>query len=352
MPTLWTEDERLLLAGTSLEVALTAKLSALASEFELIQDKSSDIPCWNDMLWYAGAIRLKDWILLDAWYRSRSLELPRSGEAMVPCVDMVNHSSNPTAYYEVHSGGDVRLLLRPGISLSKGDEITISYGDDKPAAEMLFSYGFLDATSASGSLTLPLEAFPDDPLAKAKLFVFGEQPKVHVAVNDEGAIEWSSPFAYLMCVNEEDGLEFRVLQDTEGARQLRLFWRDEDVTDQANDFETVIRSHELRAVFKLRVVTVVQGCLETHLQAMQAVMSLDTDPDSGVSNIREACMKSAASLREIESATLEKVVEYLENEVSLVDRSEVRAWSRSTSGLQQNRSIALAPNPSNINGRS
>lgn len=315
VPTLWTEDERLLLAGTSLESALKAKLSTLASEFEFIQDKSSDIPSWNCVLWETGAIRFRDWILLDAWYRSRCLELPSSGEAMVPCIDMVNHSSNPTAYYEERSGDDVRLLLRPGISVSKGDEITISYGDDKSAAEMLFSYGFLDDASRKERLTLPLETFPDDPLAKAKLFVFGEHPKVHVALNSEGDIEWEGPFAYLMCVNEEDGLEFRVLQDTEGTRQLRLFWMDEDVTDRANDFEALIRSHELWGVFKLRVVTVVQGCLYTHLQRMQSVMSLDTT-DTGVSNIRETCMRAATSLRGIETSLLEKGVEHLENEVS------------------------------------
>lgn len=316
VPTLWTEDERLLLAGTSLEPALRAKLSALRSEFDFVQEKSSDIPCWNGMLWQTGAIHFKDWILLDAWYRSRCLELPKSGEAMVPCLDMANHSSEPTAYYEENSGDGVALLLRPGISVSKGDEMTISYGDNKSAAEMLFSYGFLDRVSTKESLALPLEAFPDDPLAKAKLFAFGEQPKVHVARNDDGGIEWESPFAYLMCVNEEDGLEFRVLQDTEGARQLRLFWMDEDVTGRADDFETLTRSHQLWAIMKLRVVTVVQDCLYAHLQRMQSHMSLDTTSDSEISKVRGECMGAATLLREVESRLLERVVEELESEVS------------------------------------
>lgn len=342
MPTLWTEDERLLLAGTSLESALRAKLLALRTEFDLVQDKSSNIPCWNSVLWETGSIRFRDWILLDAWYRSRCLELPTSGEGMVPCLDMVNHSSSPTAYYEEDSKGGVALLLRPGISVPKGDEITISYGENKPAAEMLFSYGFVDVTSAKESLTLPLEPFPDDPLSKAKLVAFGDQPKVHVAHGDDDGIKWQSPFAYLMCVNEEDGVEFRVLQDTEGNRQLRVFWMDEDVTEKANDFETLTRAHELWALFKLRVVTTVQDCLYTHLQRMQSPMALDTISDSEASNVRRECMEAATSLRGIESRLLERAVEHLENEVRNL------APETREAGTGEGRSLLMHKHPSNI----
>ncbi len=45
------------------------------------------------------------------------LELPRSGESMVPCLDMVNHSAKPTAYYEENAKDEVALLLRPGVVL-------------------------------------------------------------------------------------------------------------------------------------------------------------------------------------------------------------------------------------------
>ena len=51
VPTLWTEEERLLLRGTSLEAAVNAKISALDVEFGLIMDKSSGIAGWNELLW-------------------------------------------------------------------------------------------------------------------------------------------------------------------------------------------------------------------------------------------------------------------------------------------------------------
>jgi hypothetical protein len=326
VPTLWTEDERLLLRGTSLEAALNAKLSALDAEFGLIQEKSSDFPAWNELLWEGqGAISFADWIRLDALYRSRCLELPRSGEAMVPCLDMANHSATPNAYYDENRQDEVVLLPRPGVRLSPGDEVTISYGETKSAAEMLFSYGFIDLDATTGEgLVLPLNPFPDDPLAKAKLVAFGAPPRIHVA-RDRNAgtatapaaasiIRWSSPFAYLMCVNEEDGLEFRVLQERDGARQLCVFWRDEDVTNRTQDFETLIKDHPLAAVLRLRVVVAVQEALGAQLERIR--QTAPQDPNTPSSTQREECFGQAMALRAIETNLLEQAIESLEEKVS------------------------------------
>jgi hypothetical protein len=311
LPTLWTEDERVLLRGTSLEPALEAKISALDAEFERIREKSSEIRSWDELLWQGGSIRFTDWIRLDALYRSRCLELPRSGESMVPCIDMINHSANPSAYYDENPEDEVVLMLRPGIDLSKGDEITISYGATKSAAEMLFSYGFVDAKSAAHSLVLPLRPFPDDPLAKAKLVAFEEVPQICVARESE-SVRWTSEFAYLMCINEEDGLEFRILQERDGAQELRVFWQEEDITDRTREFETLIQGHSLFAVLRLRVVTVIQENLQTQLERLQS-----STPGSTPSTLqRKECFDAALSLRGIETSILESAIEALEKEVS------------------------------------
>ncbi|KAK3373559.1 hypothetical protein B0T24DRAFT_529383 [Lasiosphaeria ovina] len=311
LPTLWTEEERLLLGGTSLEAAVSAKISSLDSEFGSIYEASSNIPRWNEALWESGAVSFRDWILLDALYRSRCLELPRSGESLVPCIDMVNHSAAPTAYYDENAKDDVALLLRPGTSISEGDEISISYGDAKSAAEMLFSYGFIDPDSTVESLVLPLEPLQDDPLAKAKLFAFGEAPKVHVS-RSNGSIAWRSPFAYLMCVNEEDGLEFRVLRET---REMNVLWQGDDVTDQTTEFQTLVQSHPLSALFSLRVVTVVQERLQSQLDRAQPDAEPRTPPTSEPSpTTRETCVKAALLLRNIEIKILEDTIEALEEE--------------------------------------
>jgi hypothetical protein len=309
LPTQWSESERALLAGTSLEVAVHAKLLALTGEFESVRETSSEIPFWNDLLWIKKSVKLQDWIMLDAWYRSRCLELPMSGHSMVPFLDMVNHSSSPTAFYDENSKEEVVLSLRPGARLSKGNEITISYGD-KSAAEMLFSYGFLDATLESGSLVVPLEPFPGDPLRVAKLYAFGEQPRIHVSVDEQGVPKWESPFAYLMCVNEEDGLEFRVLQDVAGNQEMRVFWQEEDVSDRTKDFEALIQTHEITEVLKLRVVTVVQGRLQEQLKKL-----IPSDEVPALHTIGEERKTITTALRRIEVALLGKVVEEMEKQV-------------------------------------
>ncbi len=228
---------------------------------------------------------------------------------MVPCIDMVNHSTRPTAYYDENSKDEVTLLLRAGTSVSEGDEVTISYGETKSAAEMLFSYGFIDPSSTAESLVLPLVPFPDDPLAKAKLIAFRGPAKVHVA-RARGSATWESQFVHFMCVNEEDGLEFRVLQDTEGGRQLRVFWQDEDVTDRTAEFETLVQIHPLSAIFRLRAITVVQERLQSQLERLQ------THPiETAQAGVRSECLNAARLLRGIETSILESGVEALEKEV-------------------------------------
>lgn len=112
----------------------------------MLREKSAHLPFWNSLFWEKESCTVADWALVDGWYRSRCLEIPSMGDAMVPCVDMVNHSHDPDAYYDEDGEGDVEILLRPGYTVSKGDEVTITYGRFKSAAEMLFSYGFIDST--------------------------------------------------------------------------------------------------------------------------------------------------------------------------------------------------------------
>ncbi|CAK7228239.1 hypothetical protein SCUCBS95973_006815 [Sporothrix curviconia] len=417
LPTMWTDEERRLLQGTSLEIAVRAKLLALEHEYDQFCEQSSDIPFWNDAFWYRKfPPQLRDWILADAWYRSRCLELPQFGPSMVPCIDMVNHSSTPNAYYEDRTaapagGGDagVVLLLRPGQQVAASDEITISYtgskGDDtlasrssKPASEMLFSYGFIDPDSIRHSLILPVQPFPDDPLAKAKLHVFGEPaPRLEierlqvdgVADSDDddddntagletdkspAHIRWTCPFAYLMCVNEEDGIDFRLRQETDGSPQLRMFWQGNDVTDSAANFEALASTHELAPLFRLRVVTVLQEIIESHLERMQAVggdqydddeddeddesdegdgqeanrkddTDMADDSNSQHDCIRSSVAKQAAILRDIESRVLSSALETLEAERSgLLSNATVVAYLGSMEISQNNLVDEQAPN--------
>ncbi|PNP53106.1 hypothetical protein THARTR1_06316 [Trichoderma harzianum] len=312
IPTMWTNEERQLLKGTSLEAALSAKLSALSHEYDGVSEQASNIPFWNDLFW--GTAKVEDWILADAWYRSRCLELPQAGHAMVPGLDMANHSQIHSAYYDESSDGDVVLLPTSGSRVSSGEEITISYGQTKSPAEMLFSYGFIDRDSSVKELTLHVAPLPDDPLGRAKLRVYNGPPTVRLSLTEQG-VQWSSAFLYLLVLNEEDGLAFRIAQDTSGERQLKLLWQDEDVTDRTDDLETLVQNHDLYQVFKLRAVAVLEERVAMQLDRISSGLSYGvTEQPQAANQPRAECMLAAETLRDLETQVLQGVAEALENE--------------------------------------
>ncbi|KAG6083267.1 hypothetical protein E4U16_004600 [Claviceps sp. LM84 group G4] len=304
------------------KASLKAKLAALQTEFELLHDLSEDLPFWNTLFWTQETILLEDWLLVDAWYRSRCLELPTSGTAMVPALDMVNHSGQPSALYEEEGTEDVVLLVRPETSVSEGKEITISYGQAKSASEMLFNYGFVDPSSSvsTNTMTLHLRPLPDDPLAGAKAHIFNGAKLVKLSSeagneDQDRRCTWDSPFIYLMCLNEEDGLSFQLLQDTEGNRSLRLFWQEEDVTQRADDFENLIKGHELCQVFRLRAVTIVLQTVEEQLAGIQSG-SCDAENEASQADgiLRSDCIVATQLLKDVEEKLLIKAVESLSQE--------------------------------------
>lgn len=233
---------------------------------------------------------------------------------MVPVLDMANHSHSQTAYYDEDDEDNIVLLSRPGREISIGDEVNISYGE-KSHAEMIFSYGFIDRESSVEELTLPLESLADDPLAKAKLHIFRGSPTLKLSRSD-GEINWQCPFVYLMCLNEEDGLEFRVLQGTNGDRELRLFWQEEDATARANDFGDLIKNHPLCQIFRLRAVSVLHEVVTDHLMQLSSEISHDElEPLRRTGQIRDGRLQLAQKLREIEASVLESAAIALDEQV-------------------------------------
>jgi hypothetical protein len=287
---------------------------ALSREFEALREKTAEIPWCQNCWWVPNGLEFMDYVLVDAWYRSRSLELPNSGESMIPCLDMANHSNEAVAFYEETDNNDVALLLPHGAKLAAGSEVTISYGASKSKAEMIFSYGFIDGQSTTKEIVLTLDTSPDDPLRKAKLAAFSSVPTVRIFERD-GAIAWDGPFLYLMCLNEEDGLDFGTLQETDGScSQLRVFWQGSDVTDSTNAFETLISTHERRDVFRLRATVLLQDRIQE--QANRLWGSEET-AQSKAASVRDFPGRAdALTLRRTEAEILETVFAALDMQVS------------------------------------
>lgn len=290
-------------------------MAALLKEFETLREQTAAISWCKKCWWDDEALQYEDWVLVDAWFRSRCLELPDIGECMVPVLDMANHSSQPNAYYEHTSSNGVSLLIRPDKLLEVGSEITISYGSTKSEAEMLFSYGFIDEQSTRKSLVLALHPFPDDPLGKAKVKAF-KGPNLLRINADEDNIKWECPFLYFMLLNEEDGLEFRMLQQTDGSRsQLKVFWQGSDVSDATDTFESLISGHPLSDVFKLRAIALLQDRIRQQLERLYDSED-EVDLVADTPFVGPDRRSNAIILRKSERLTLEKAFAAADTEVS------------------------------------
>lgn len=130
LPTFYSAEEQGLLKGTSLAAAVESKMSMLEQEFENLRLATQNID-WCDQYWWeegTGRLTFDDWKYVDAAYRSRMVDLPGSGHAMVPGLDMANHISgeNAKALYDVDSASNAVLQLRWNTSLKPGEEVTIS----------------------------------------------------------------------------------------------------------------------------------------------------------------------------------------------------------------------------------
>lgn len=315
LPTFWSDPERSSLAGTSIEAALNAKLNSLDREFTFLRNATLSIE-WCKHYWWdteTGSLSFEDWKQIDAIYRSRALDLPGTGHAMVPCVDMANHASgeDTVAVYETDVQGDAVLLLRDGKHLSVGDEITITYGDEKGACEMLFSYGFIAETMTSAQeLFLDLVIPDDDPLKLAKNSVSKSAPGFRLFLRD-GSVDWEGPFVWLLCVNEEDGLDFRLLQQTNGERELKVFWKDIEITDMSK-ICVLLKEERLWDLFDLRATATIQARVEMQLLALEnSKFHLNNISDGGT-----CAQLQAIRLRDLEETLMLQAYQEFDEKVA------------------------------------
>ncbi|KAF4552631.1 Hypothetical protein D9617_9g024200 [Elsinoe fawcettii] len=326
LPTFWAAPTLSLLRGTTLLPALRAKSTSLTREFTTMQHLSAPLAWTADLFSDVdGLLTYPDWLCVDAMYRSRALEFPGIGHCMAPAIDMANHAAGEgtKAIYEVDGDGDAVLLLREGQSLGEGEEVTITYGDGKGACEMLFSYGFLEHDRGSaGELFLDLRA-ADDPLGKAKRLVSRVAPGVKIVDLGEEGVKWEGEWVWLLVVNEEDGLEFKIQRTVEGEEELRMFWREDEV-EGAEKLKGNLERDENWDVWRLRAVTILQGRVEEQLTELYGCEDEVAAIEYGEGNdIPEDVRTVILKLRELEGDLLEKAYAQFEEEKEELAASEV-----------------------------
>ncbi len=252
-------------------------------------------------------------------YRSRALDFPDVGHCLVPCVDLANHASRgeTIAIYEKNAGGDAVLLLVDEKQVQEGGEVTITYGDQKGACEMLFSYGFLDTNMGSAeTLFLSLNLPEDDPLRKAKANAANCAPGFMVTDKVGDDIAWDGDFIWLLCVTDEDDLQFQLARTVEGPTETQAFFQSQELTGGAVQLHDLLSKTDLWDVYRLRAIAILQQRVFNQLQVL-------LNAEDQVENVasQDGCANAAATyetimrLRQLEFALLEKAYGWFENQV-------------------------------------
>jgi hypothetical protein len=356
LPTLWTENELSLFKGTTLIPAVRAKVKKLRSEFKALKQCTKSVKWLSDMWWGASSktdseldeimrqlgappegkkddeddelddphslIKFDDWLMLDAMFRSRAMEWPGEGDAMVPILDLVNHDVPANAEYEVDSDGGGLLYVSKGMDLARGEEILISYGDKKSALEVLFSYGFWPHYECSTEILLPLPNPEDDPLGPAKVALVHTSksvPGIRIYMDHhDGIINWDSEALWLMVVNEEDGLDFKVAYGEDNERELHMTWKDEVV--EFSNFKEVLQKDDRWDLFDLRATLIVREQVAAQLAGHPDTVQVSHSFEDFQSNPRLQRLRSAGNdLRATEFLILSQAEEVLKNKVRCMD---------------------------------
>jgi hypothetical protein len=317
LPTSYTEEEKDLLFGTSLHDALDQKLRSMETELGHLKECTQHVPWCQRYWWDENTLRstFENWVLVDALYRSRALDLPGIGHAMVPCIDMANHASgiDTVALYEIGEDGRAILQVRPGKNIEKGQEVTITYGDDKGACEMVFSYGFLEnGISTAKVIFLDLDIPDDDPLRMAKKTANDVAPGVRLSIESDGKLHWESSYIWWACVNEEDGIDFRVAQENDGNRRLEVVWKDQQI--DPSQLSKVLADDQKWDIFRLRAVVMLQERVSLQVTHLEASDELFVE-NRRRSEVREEVWTLIGRLRALEGSLLSLCLRDFEEQV-------------------------------------
>nr|POE49224.1 set domain-containing protein 8 [Quercus suber] len=335
LPTFWSQSEQQLLVGTTLAPALAFKLKSLHREYDSVCASITQTRWYHVM---RDHVDFEDWLQVDAMYRSRALEFPGIGHCMIPCLDLANHDPHEgtIAIYEKDTDGSATLLLRKGKELNEGDEVTITYGDEKGACEMLFSYGFLEADRQSAEmLFLDLSISGDDIARSAKNTIADCAPGVKISDAGDGEIDWTGDYIWLLCVNQEDGLQFKLAQTINGdAEEIHAFWGEHKLSNGAAELRKLFGKHELWDVFRLRAVAILQ---QRVLQQMQVLFTTQDEqgdtPHGDGTGIMAHRFNQAMQLRRLEFELLERAYEDFEKQkVELAESAVVREYLVAVNG--------------------
>jgi hypothetical protein len=197
----------------------------------------------------------------------------------------------------------------------------ISYGDDKGACESIFSYGFIeDSMPSAKAMFIDLDIPDDDPLRPAKIHVSTTAPGFRLFEKEDGSVGWESDFIWLVVVNEEDGLDFKILQTIDGKREIQALWKEQELQDA--HLRGLLEADPHWDVYQLRAVVLLQNRVET-----QAHMLREVGGPERSESVRQGPWELAWRLRTLELDMLQRALSTLDDErAALLDSVTVQRY--------------------------
>ena len=297
---------------------MSAKLKSLRREYEVLCNSAAGTR-WYELV--EDHLDFDDWLQVDSMFRSRALDFPGIGHCMVPVLDIANHDAveATVAIYEKDADGDAVLILRDGKHVMEGDEVTITYGDEKGACEMLFSYGFLDHSMDSAeTLFLSLTIPDNDRFQEAKTGAAHCAPGFKIIDVDSGEIDWMGDFIWLFCVNQEDGLRFELARTVDGDVETQAFFQGRELSRGAAEVHGLLEESELWDVYRLRAITILQQRVFDQMQVLYSTQDdIAAVPYGDGTEIKEEQYDLAMKLRRYEFELMERAYESFEKQVRL-----------------------------------
>jgi hypothetical protein len=126
----------------------------------------------------------------------------------------------------------------------------------------------------------------------------------------EDSVGWESDYIWLVVINEEDGLDFRIRQTIDGKREIQAFWKDLEL-DDTSKLRDYLEQDPAWDVFQLRAVVLLQNRVETQMETIQAMRGLDQEL-----TVRDVPWRLAERLRNLEFDMLQRAALALDDQVS------------------------------------
>ena len=166
--------------------------------------------------------------------------------------------------------------------------------------------------SSAKTIFVDLDIPDDDPLRLAKKTASKEAPGVRLFVESDGKVNWEGDFIWWSCVNEEDGLNFRVAQENDGNQQLEVLWNDQLI--DPSRLSSLLKNDHNWNVFHLRAIVMLQERVELQVSYLEASEESYSE-SQGKFGIRNTVWALIGRLRALESGLLSTFYQVMEEQV-------------------------------------